>query len=50
METKLLLSLVPKETTDCFAERLLSETEFLSEGGIRALSKYHEKHPYSVDH
>jgi hypothetical protein len=26
----------------------LSETEFLSEGGIRALSKYHEKNPYSV--
>ncbi|MEI9957367.1 MAG: hypothetical protein WDM90_13985 [Ferruginibacter sp.] len=28
--------------------RLLSEDEFLSGGGIRALSKYHEKHPYSV--
>ena len=30
-------------------ERLLNESEFLSEGGIRALSKYHKGHPYSVD-
>ena len=29
-------------------ERLLNEDEFLSEGGIRALSKYHEKNPYTV--
>ena len=29
-------------------ERLLDEEEFLSPGGIRALSKYHEKNPYSV--
>ena len=27
---------------------LLDEEEFLSDGGIRALSKYHEKNPYSV--
>jgi hypothetical protein len=27
---------------------LLSEDEFLSGGGIRALSKYHEANPYSV--
>ena len=30
-------------------QRLLSETEFLSPGGIRALSKYHEENPYSVN-
>jgi hypothetical protein len=46
---KLLLSLIPKERLIALLERLLSETEFLSDGGIRALSKYHEKHPYSVD-
>ena len=27
---------------------MLNEEEFLSEGGIRALSKYHEKNPYSI--
>jgi hypothetical protein len=30
-------------------ERLLDEKEFLSPGGIRALSKYHKEHPYSVN-
>jgi len=29
-------------------DRMLSETEFLSEGGIRALSKFHEAQPYKV--
>jgi len=46
---KILLSLIPKERLIALLERLLSETEFLSDGGIRALSKYHEQHPYSVD-
>jgi len=46
---KLLLSLIPKERLVALLERLLNESEFLSEGGIRALSKYHKGHPYSVD-
>jgi hypothetical protein len=29
--------------------RMLDESEFLSEYGIRALSKYHENHPYEFD-
>jgi hypothetical protein len=30
-------------------QHLLNETEFLSPGGIRALSKHHEQNPYSVN-
>jgi hypothetical protein len=45
---KTLLSLIPKERLIGLLTRLLSETEFLSEGGIRALSKYHKDNPYSV--
>lgn len=47
-EEMMLISLVPKSKLIALLKRLLSETEFLSEGGIRALSKYHEKNPYSV--
>jgi hypothetical protein len=43
-----LLSLVKKERLIHLLKRLLHEEEFLSEGGIRALSKYHEKNPYTV--
>ena len=45
---EILLSLVPKDRLIDLLKRLLDESEFLSEGGIRALSKYHENHPYSV--
>jgi Glycosyl hydrolase family 63 C-terminal domain len=45
---EILLSLVPKERLVNLLERLLDEDEFLSEGGIRALSKYHDKNPYTV--
>jgi hypothetical protein len=44
----ILLSLVRQDRLVYLLERLLDENEFLSPGGIRALSKYHEKHPYSV--
>ncbi len=43
-----LLSLVAKNRLQSLLEKLLDEDEFLSDIGIRALSKYHEKHPYSV--
>lgn len=43
-----LLSLVAKDRLIHLLKRLLDEKEFLSPGGIRALSKYHEENPYSV--
>lgn len=48
----ILLSLVPKERLVNLLERLLHEDEFLSAGGIRALSKYHSLNPYmvTIDH
>ena len=45
---KTLLSLVQQDRLKHILVRLLNEDEFLSPGGIRALSKYHEKNPYAV--
>ncbi len=45
---EILISLVQKERLIFLLTRLLNEPEFLSGGGIRALSKFHEDHPYSV--
>lgn len=44
----ILLSMVPQERLMNLLERLVDETQFLSTYGIRALSKYHEQNPYSV--
>ena len=44
----ILISLVKKDRLIHLLHRLLSEDEFLSGGGVRALSKYHEANPYSV--
>jgi hypothetical protein len=45
---EILLSLVRRDRLVYLLERLLDESEFLSPGGVRALSKYHKDHPYSV--
>lgn len=45
----ILLSLVSKERLEKLLQVVLDESEFLSPGGIRALSKYHEQHPYHID-
>ena len=45
----LLLSLIDKERLQDLCEKLLDESEFLSDGGIRALSKFYQKNPYSMD-
>lgn len=46
---RLLLALVSKERLVRILEKMLDEDEFLSQYGIRSLSKYHEKHPYSMN-
>jgi hypothetical protein len=45
-----LFSLVDKERLQDLLEKLLDEAEFLSDGGIRALSKFYEKNPYTLNY
>ncbi|HLX93299.1 MAG TPA: hypothetical protein VKR32_16555 [Puia sp.] len=46
MNEKHLLSLLRGHRLKRILKRMLDETEFLSDYGVRALSKYHEQHPY----
>lgn len=46
---RLLLSLVTKDRLQAILRRMLDESEFLSDFGIRSLSKYHEEHPFNMD-
>jgi hypothetical protein len=46
---EILISLLPQERLVALLQRMVNEAEFLSEGGVRALSKYHEKKPYTVN-
>ena len=48
-EDSVLLSLVRPDKLVHLFERMLDEEEFLSEGGIRALSKFHKDNPYSIN-
>lgn len=48
-DDRMLLSLVNEDRLVKILRRMLDETEFLSEHGIRSLSKYHEKHHYAMD-
>jgi hypothetical protein len=43
-----LLSLVSRRQLKRVLERMLDESEFLSPYGVRALSRFHEDHPYEV--
>jgi hypothetical protein len=44
-----LLSLLRGHRMKCLLRRMLDETEFLSDFGVRALSKIHEREPYRLD-
>jgi hypothetical protein len=41
-----LLSILRGHRMKCLLRRMLDETEFLSDYGVRALSRYHRDHPY----
>ncbi len=44
-----LLSLLRGHRLKCLLRRMLDESEFLSEYGVRSLSKYHRDHSYELD-
>jgi len=44
-----LLSLLRGHRMKRILSRLLDETEFLSDYGVRSLSKYYQEHPYSMN-
>lgn len=48
-DDRLLLALVSKDRLVKILQRMLDETEFLSDHGIRSLSKFHEKNPVSME-
>src|SRR5687768_7047575 len=45
--TRHVLSIVDRHQLEKLLERIWDPNEFLSEGGVRSLSKYHEAHPFS---
>jgi hypothetical protein len=45
-----LLSLLRGHRMKCLLRRMLDETEFLSEFGVRSMSKTHEQHPFVFEH
>ena len=46
---RLLLSLVSKDRLAKILKRMLDESEFLADYGIRSLSRHHKDHPYRMD-
>jgi hypothetical protein len=45
---RLLLGVVEIDRVARFVSRLLDESEFLSDHGLRSLSAYHREHPYAI--
>ncbi|MGH9713979.1 MAG: MGH1-like glycoside hydrolase domain-containing protein [Candidatus Acidiferrales bacterium] len=48
--TRLLLTIANRKKLERIYRYLLDENEFLSPYGIRALSKYHDQHPFVIHH
>jgi hypothetical protein len=48
VESRRLLSLMQRPRLARVIERMLDESEFLSPHGIRAVSKYHQDHPFAL--
>ncbi|MBA3649319.1 MAG: glucosidase [Chitinophagales bacterium] len=48
IDEKHLLSLLRGHRLKKILKRMLDESEFLSDYGVRALSKYHQDHPYEI--
>jgi hypothetical protein len=46
---RLLMSICDEQKLRSVLQYMLNESEFLSDYGIRALSKIHEKHPYTLE-
>ena len=46
----ILLSMVDKEKLSSLFNKLLDESEFLSDGGVRALSKFYQQNPYTLNY
>src|SRR5881409_3165732 len=46
MKQRHLLSLLRGHRMKCLLRRVLDETEFLSDFGVRAISRHHREHPY----
>ena len=49
VQSRRLLSLMQRPRLTRVIEKMLDETEFLSPYGIRALSKYHQNHPFVLN-
>ena len=48
MGERRLIALTRGHRMKCLLRRMLDPNEFLSDYGVRSLSKYHEAHPYSL--
>ena len=46
-ERRDILSIVDRHQLELLLRRVWDESEFLSPGGLRSLSKYHQQHPFS---
>ncbi|MEM7761378.1 MAG: glucosidase [Cyanobacteria bacterium P01_A01_bin.40] len=48
-DSRRLLAVVNEDRLRLLLEKMLDETEFLSDYGVRSVSKYHQEHPYTFE-